>query len=550
MSEVIIITAAALVLSTLITTAAHKDYEMTELTDHWDIYTSDMQALDVSMKEVQFSKIRNDDTIRLLVTIPENTIIQPVLTLGISQSAVKVYLDDEEIYSYGQTEYEEGLLIGSGYCWIALPEDCSGRRLEIVLQKTAESSFNYMTEINIISARDAVYRLISEHLLAIILCIFLIIVGVMMFCSVIFISKIKLSPRVSVSLGLFAILMAFWISSNNKTIQLLVTDFHTIPKFEYLSFYFMPVAVTSYFYATFKGRFEKTVMRVLEISYIIAAGTTAILQFLNIRRLPESLLFFQCAMLVGLLFIMVVSLKTTMKETEAKDRIIQNGILIFFLFAFLETVAYILKRKFDITLPGMENMVLVGIVIFIVAAVAGGIQKIFEYTAKTVEQNTLFKMAYTDALTNINNRAKCEKILHGYRQSQKPVLIINMDLNFFKEVNDTYGHPQGDLLLVMFADLLETVFGPIGNVGRMGGDEFIVIMDAVWEERVEQKICELNEAVEKKNSDGTMPCMLSFAYGYSTNKEDVGISPWKVYAEADKKMYCCKQMQKQKLAKP
>jgi diguanylate cyclase (GGDEF)-like protein len=54
--------------------------------------------------------------------------------------------------------------------------------------------------------------------------------------------------------------------------------------------------------------------------------------------------------------------------------------------------------------------------------------------------------------------------------------VFLLDLDRFKQVNDTLGHPAGDALLKQVAQRLEGVIGNVGRVGRLGGDEFQVIM--------------------------------------------------------------------------
>ena len=62
-----------------------------------------------------------------------------------------------------------------------------------------------------------------------------------------------------------------------------------------------------------------------------------------------------------------------------------------------------------------------------------------------------------------------------------------LDLDGFKPVNDTFGHPKGDAVLRAVAKRLVDQVGPEGNVGRMGGDEFgIVVPDAQSRKKVEQ----------------------------------------------------------------
>lgn len=104
------------------------------------------------------------------------------------------------------------------------------------------------------------------------------------------------------------------------------------------------------------------------------------------------------------------------------------------------------------------------------------------------EQAVLYKMAYTDNLTGLYNRRFCEERLKSYCYNNIPFTIFNFDMNGLKATNDTHGHSSGDKLIKGFADILTKSFGDKGIVGRMGGDEFIVIVENIEELNCQEEI--------------------------------------------------------------
>ncbi|MEM3265368.1 MAG: GGDEF domain-containing protein, partial [Thermoplasmata archaeon] len=82
---------------------------------------------------------------------------------------------------------------------------------------------------------------------------------------------------------------------------------------------------------------------------------------------------------------------------------------------------------------------------------------------------------YTDALTGLYNRSYVNQWLDTHIISN--CAVISFDLDHFKRINDTYGHDVGDLALKAFADILKKNTRDTDVVARMGGEEFIVIMD-------------------------------------------------------------------------
>lgn len=90
------------------------------------------------------------------------------------------------------------------------------------------------------------------------------------------------------------------------------------------------------------------------------------------------------------------------------------------------------------------------------------------------------RLAEFDSLTGLANRhrmnKRLESILASYKSTNRSCALMMLDLDRFKQVNDTFGHTVGDDLLKQAAKRLQRVIGPRGEVGRLGGDEFQIIL--------------------------------------------------------------------------
>lgn len=110
-------------------------------------------------------------------------------------------------------------------------------------------------------------------------------------------------------------------------------------------------------------------------------------------------------------------------------------------------------------------------------------------------------MAHSDALTNLPNRARFSSYLAGVlakRQSTDLVAVLYLDLDRFKDVNDTLGHPVGDALLVEVAcRLKETMGKTAAMVARVGGDEFTAAVQAADSETIERMCDALVTAIRR-----------------------------------------------------
>ncbi|MEO0872214.1 MAG: EAL domain-containing protein, partial [Pseudomonadota bacterium] len=103
-----------------------------------------------------------------------------------------------------------------------------------------------------------------------------------------------------------------------------------------------------------------------------------------------------------------------------------------------------------------------------------------DLTEKRRSEQQVTRLAHYDSLTGLANRVQMgealEQILAAPRERDRACAVLMLDLDRFKQVNDTMGHPAGDALLKQVALRLERVIEGLGRCGRLGGDEFQVII--------------------------------------------------------------------------
>lgn len=131
------------------------------------------------------------------------------------------------------------------------------------------------------------------------------------------------------------------------------------------------------------------------------------------------------------------------------------------------------------------------------------------------KQEQIHRMAVTDELTGTYNRRWLKHYLErACIKGAQPFMLLYMDLNGFKKINDLLGHGCGDLLLVEVARRLERFLGPSDILSRIGGDEFVMILKSKADKEVCQEIAEkINEAISSP-----------YNLGNKASEESVGIS--------------------------
>jgi diguanylate cyclase (GGDEF)-like protein len=156
------------------------------------------------------------------------------------------------------------------------------------------------------------------------------------------------------------------------------------------------------------------------------------------------------------------------------------------------------------------------------------------------------RIASYDQLTGLTNRRMIERQLESNTAQGRPFSIIYIDLNGFKQINDTIGHLAGDDLLKQFASELQAAFRTTDLVGRWGGDEFIVVMDGDFNEaatRAERIAKWVDGEYTLTTNSGVRKLQVSAACGVAS--WNGGDTPASVLQRADEAMYQHKARMKQ-----
>jgi len=119
------------------------------------------------------------------------------------------------------------------------------------------------------------------------------------------------------------------------------------------------------------------------------------------------------------------------------------------------------------------------------------------------ENERLEQLAHLDWLTGICNRGYTEECVDGLLSSRQTGVLLMLDVDRFKQVNDRYGHITGDRLLEKIAEKLRTMVFRTDILGRVGGDEFVIFMPIGQEERfVEERCVQIRDRLRFVELDG------------------------------------------------
>lgn len=165
--------------------------------------------------------------------------------------------------------------------------------------------------------------------------------------------------------------------------------------------------------------------------------------------------------------------------------------------------------------------------------------------ARMAEQElAAVQLATMDELTMLSNRrgfeALAQHALNVCTRMKKPATLLFFDLNDFKQVNDSYGHAEGDNALAGFAKLLRSAFRESDVIGRVGGDEFVALLTDSSNEESAAAIQRLRELLDGHNLAAGRGYDLCYSVGAVAFDPVKHRSMSQLLEEADAAMYAHK----------
>ena len=160
-------------------------------------------------------------------------------------------------------------------------------------------------------------------------------------------------------------------------------------------------------------------------------------------------------------------------------------------------------------------------------------------------KNRLHYIAHHDPLTNLPNRLmfqlELQQTIERASREQQHFAVVFFDIDRFKQINDSFGHHQGDALLEMVAQRFTAVSRSSDVFARLGGDEFALIVDNIVEPssvgHLAKKLLEVYDQPFKLNDD--LEVSLSTSIGIAIYPED-GATPAQLFSHSDSAMYKAK----------
>ncbi len=532
----IIIVLTTVVINLILSREGNRHY--ISMNQGWQVNVNGEVYENVDLKTFHFELLNGGDSIILENKIPNIKILNPVLKLYTLHAEINVFLEGKQIYSYGSQLRKENKLLGYGFHSIYLDDNYGNKNLKIELIATENESFGSVATPQLYNSYYIVKDYVREHVIPLSINLFLIVFGICFIFIACIITDIKGRRSRLAYLAIFSITVGLWSICNYDLIGLFAYDKRVKAYLEYGSLYIAPIFALLYFKGAIVDRTKKYFIRIFNFilgAQILYTGIVFLLQILNIRHFPSMIRVEHILMLLMVVYFIVICCHNMIKRLTVNPTYLV-GVIVITIFVIVDGLNLYILRYTKLTNFGHYNShICLGMLIFIVIIFMDYGFDMAKIVYLEARKELLEYFAYTDVLTEVANRRSCEETFEELANSKERFGILNLDLNNFKMINDVYGHKEGDRALQVFASILKTTFGETGVVGRMGGDEFIVIFKSLENVNINNLLKEFIQNIQKSNQENEVK--IDPAFGYCCSDEKEGASVQEIFIIADHRMY-------------
>lgn len=444
----------------------------------------------------------------------------------------KVLIDNTVIDTFQGKNYPKWFpVIGLVFHIVQIPnpESLNGKSLCIELQSVYSDNKGIYMDV-VCGTRTALRQYLFERSnLKIIGSILILCVGLLLLMFAWLYRKNLENDHTMRALGFLSVQVSLWLLSDCCFIQLITAN----PIFNwlvnYLFFLFLPLTFL-YFIEELTVNHNSRAVGIMTYVYVFFDFGFLFLEILGCKLYVYSMSF----TIIAMFFVIVYLIYTIIKGLKKKNRTVKKWgapMIVLISGAVAEMIHYLFftyETSGVIVFAFLIFFILLGINVY-----RSSITKI----SRMAESETYRKLAFIDFQTNVFNRTAYFNFVENYNEDPKKYCIILFDLNNLKKINDNYGHLYGDKVIKAFSDCAMDAFGKIGNIYRIGGDEFLALIKEPVMIRVQDACHRFENSVLAQKK---IQFQFTVAYGYT---EFTAAKPEDFYLAqktADTKMYAMK----------
>lgn len=511
------------------------------LSDEWNLSSDDTFLNNITTDEINDyirNKAKPGDKVTITSRMPsEGMIAAPTLKLHVINLPYKVYYNNNLITDDSMRYVKKNIYLGERTTYVGLPVMAAGRDVSIVFF-IRENNHNsrFFTPIWG-NSEDLFFRFISDNVFAISIGIFLFVFGILFFTISLFIMPVMRKISELICSSILCDNIGLYILSDASILKMfleteLCDNLYVISVFTYVPL------ICLLLYAIYPYKL-KSAMGIAAIFGTVSSFVLMLLHFLGIVYIDQSNGF---SYLIEVVLI-VVQIITINREgliswrSETAGSLELKALIVLEALDMIEPVPELLSYTYtDVN----ATVKLIGPAIFVALTAYNNLTYLSDAYVNGSGYTRLKRLAYKDGLTGLANRATFDKLMNKFAKSDDDYIIMSIDLNDLKKINDNYGHVRGDEYIKKFGKILDETFSAYGTCARTGGDEFVVMSTMLSDEKAYSLSESLRQKMSTLSRKNDKP--YSVAIGWAFRHERGYNDPHEIYLLADNRMYDNKRM--------
>lgn len=458
------------------------DQRVTTLQDGWEL-----KGGGESMKALVLPATVENENLEPLIlsrTIDQQLLEERTLLLRTSMQDIQIAIDGEVLYAEGLPS--DGLyqnIEASLWHMVDLPSTSEGKLLTVTLTSRMREFSGILNPIHA-GPRDALMRFLFFNMHGgMLIAVILVLLGLM---TILFsFALTNFTDNRLLYLGLFSIIVGIWILSEARILQFFTGNRFILGGISYMMVALIPVTFLLYLKDAVLMAHKKA-FRHLALLFLLNFFLNFGLQVAGIAPFFQTIKLTLVFMLLGTLLVGSYLLYEVWKYQNHQAKQFLSYMLLIFIIVSVETLQFF-SRNFSAT----SRFSRFGIMVFFLLLAFNTFKYIQEFQKAENEATFYEKLAYLDFLTKGGNRMAFERDVAELTDPEKSreFRLVLLDMNHLKQINDEFGHQEGDRAIVRVFNALVDSFQKEGTCYRLGGDEFAVLLGStgasVYEKRIE-----------------------------------------------------------------
>lgn len=458
------------------TSSATKFTEPIELKTNWYIDMENDE--DILWESLPYYNELRQDVFKVYNYLPNDLSDTTCIFLKTNFQSVKVEIEGFGVI-YNELNNDQDLMgerIEVLTHIIELKDEYAGKKITVISESIAMYQYPILEEVLIGEKGDVLLNILSGTIVSLyfialtaILGLALIIIGILLV-----INKSTKYIADCLCLAIFTLLFDTWLICNISEIQCLINDKATLYSIYTFTLYtvLLPIFILlrnkcTSFTKLYDSLFIINVL-IMIINFILASTT-------NFKLVSSSIVLHVFLSVAIILMLYTVFVEYFKHKNKTILSFLISGSIFFFCVGLTLAAYYFPNMKLAVI--DYDFFVKIAFIVFVLISGVTYLQQVILAGLKMSESAIYRKLAFTDLMTNLNNRSSFDHYLNTLTEEMfDSISILEVDIDGLKYVNDNFGHSVGDEMIKKVASEIKEVFGEYGKCFRIGGDEFEIII--------------------------------------------------------------------------